>query len=375
MEFLNRYRNLSVLLAAILAQLLLLAYQIRSNQDVRLIRVWAVSGMTPVARLLEDGRDGASRFFHDYFLLMGVRQENAKMKTELQRAEMDNQYLRAQLSTADNAKALAIFQTTSRSKTLAAHNIGRTTDTSSQVIYVDRGSADGVEKGDAVITPEGIVGKVINVFPKISDVLLITDPSFAAYVVSQKHHVPGTLKGRGDGTVIVDHVENEETVDVGEMFLASGEDLIFPRGTPAGPASVVRDGRSHKEIFITPSGLQNGLDDVLIVIDGVHGSIPPVAAPDEPVHLLQPPAPEDPVPTADLPAQGGTHLTDLDRVTEKYRAIGQAQHHIFGDKSTPAPNYNLAPPAPAASGSAPPDASSTPPSGGAAPGSGAPQHP
>ena len=78
---------------------------------------------------------------------------------------MDNQYLRAQLSTADNAKALAIFMPTSRSKTLAARNIGRTTDTSAQVILVDRGSLDGVQKGLAVITPEGIVGKVIGVIP------------------------------------------------------------------------------------------------------------------------------------------------------------------------------------------------------------------
>jgi rod shape-determining protein MreC len=353
MEFLNRYRNLSVLMAAILAQLMLLAYQVRSNQNVRLISVWAVSVMTPVARALEAGREGTSVFFRNYFLLVGVREESRKMKAELDQAEMENQYLRAQLASADNAKALSIFQTTSRSKTLAAHNLGRTTDTSSQVIYVDRGSSDGVQKGDAVRTPEGLVGKIINVFPKTSDVLLITDPSFAAYVVSQKHHVYGTLKGRGDGTVIVDHVENEQTVDVGEMFLASGEDLIFPRGTPAGQVAVVRDGRSHKEIYLTPTGLQNGLDDVLIILDGVHGTIPPEAAPDEPVHLLQPPAPDDSAAASDLPAQSGAHMTELDRVTEKYRSIGEAQHHVFGDKSTPAPNYNLALP----SGS-PPNASS-----------------
>lgn len=360
MEFLNRYRNLSVLLAAILAQLLLLAFQSRNNQDVRLIRVWAVSGMTPLARALEVSREGASRFFHNYFLLLGVGDENRKMKAQLEQVEMENQYLRAQLSTADNAKALAIFQTTSRSKTLAARNIGRTTDTSAQVIFVDRGSSDGVQKGFAVITPEGIVGKVINVFPNTSDVLLITDPSFAASVVSQKHHVHGTLKGRGDSTVIVEHVENEETVEPGEMFLASGEDLIFPRGTPAGQVTVVRQGRSQKEIYLTPSGIQNGLDDVLIVIDGVHGTIPSTPAPEEPVHLLAPPPPDDSDPSAGLPAQSGARQTDLDRLVDKDRVIGEAQHHTFGDKSSPAPNYNLAPPA--NSNGAPAGGSDHPPS-------------
>jgi rod shape-determining protein MreC len=344
MEFLNRYRNLSVLLVAILAQLLLLAYQVKNKQDVRLIRVWAVGAVTPLARALEAGRGGVSDFFHDYFALIGVRQENRQMKAQLDQYKMDNQYLRAQLSTADNARALSIFIPNSRSKTLAARNLGRSTDTSAQVILVDRGSSDGVQKGLAVITPEGIVGKVIDVFSNVSDVLLITDPTFAAFVVSQKHHVPGTLKG-GGGTVTVEHVENEETVDPGELFLASGDDLIFPRGTPAGQVSSVRDGRKNKEIYLTPTGMQNGLDNVLIVIDGVHGTIPAAAPPNEPVHLLPPPAPDTAAPEADVPAQSGTHQTDLDRAVQRTRAIGAQQKHIFGDKNTPAPNYNLPPPA------------------------------
>ena len=344
MEFLlNRYRNLSVLLVAILAQLALLAYQIKSNQDVRLIRVWAVTAVAPLARAIEAGRSGTSGFFHDYFLLRGVRERNLQLKAELERVEMDNQYLRAELSTADNAKTLAIFQASSKSKTLAAHVIGNTTDTGAKVIFIDRGAKDGVQKGLAVITPEGIVGKVTNVFPSVSYVLLVTDASFAAGVVSEKHRVHGTLKGQGNGTVIVDYVQNEETVDPGEWFLTSGDDLIFPRGIPAGQATVVRDGRARKEIYLTPSGLQNGLEDVLIVVDGVHGIIPDAPAADEPVHLLAPPPPDGGGETG-VAAQGGARETDLDRVTGSTRAIGAEQHHVFGDRSTPAPNYNLPPP-------------------------------
>ncbi len=326
MEFLNRYRNLSVLLAAILAQLLLLAYQVKSSQDVRLIRVWAVGAVTPLARLLEAGHNATTGFFHNYVDLVGVRDENRRVKAENERLQIDNQYLRSQLETADNARALSIFKSESRSKTLAAHNIGRTTDASAQVIYVDRGSLDGVQKGQAVITAGGIVGKVIEVLPTVSDVLLITDPSFAAFVVSQKHHVHGTLKGTGSGSVIVDHVENEDTVEQGEMFFASGDDLIFPKGTPAGPVSVVRDGRANKEIYLTPSGLQNGLDDVLIVIDGIHGAIPAAPAEDQAVHMLAPPAQDETSSEADVPAESGAHLTDMDRAVERTRAAGQAHN-------------------------------------------------
>src|SRR5579862_7866486 len=97
--FLNRYRSLTALLLVILAQLGLLSYQIKSNHDVRLIRVWAVTAITPVARLLEGGRGGAAHFFEDYFLLLGIRQDNRRLQSEVDRIKMENQYLRAQLDT------------------------------------------------------------------------------------------------------------------------------------------------------------------------------------------------------------------------------------------------------------------------------------
>lgn len=353
--FLNRYRNLSVLLAALLAQLALLAYQVKSGQDVRLIRIWAVTAVTPLARFIEGGRGGFADFFKDYFLLLNVRDENKRLKTDLDRAEMENQYLRAQLSTADRASALAIFQKTSQSKTLAARVIGNTTDPNGRAVIVDRGAADGIQKGMAVIKPEGIVGKVIDVFPHAANVLLITDPSFAAGVVSQKNRAHGTLKGQGQSTVIVDYIQNEETVEQGEWFLTSGDDLIFPRGILVGQVTVVRPGKSQKEIYLTPSGMQSGLEDVLIVLDGVHRTITEAPLPNQPVHLLPPPGDAPAAdPSKDVSNQSGSAgggvaaasqsaSTDLDRLVQRDRAIGAAQNHKFGDKNSPAPNFNAAP--------------------------------
>src|SRR5580692_7174152 len=166
MEFLlNRYRNLTVLLLAILSQLVLLAYQVKSNGDVRLIRVWAVTCVTPLARVVEAGRASGSRFLNDYFVLLDVREENKRMKRDLDRISMENQYLRTQLNTADRARALQIFQASSPSKTLAAHVIGNGTGSGAKVVIVDRGSTSGVQKGMAVIEPSGIVGKVVDVYP------------------------------------------------------------------------------------------------------------------------------------------------------------------------------------------------------------------
>jgi len=388
-SFLNRYRNLTVLLVAIVAQLVLLAYQVKSNGEVLLIRVWAVSAVTPLARVIEAGRSGTVHFFRDYFVLLNVRQENQHLKADLDRTKMDNQYLRSQLSTADRAKSLAIFQQQSPSKTIAAHVIGNTTGVGAKVVIVDRGTGSGVEKGMAVITTDGIVGKVIGAYPTASYVLLITDPSFAAGVISQKNHVHGTLKGQGYSTVIVDYVQNEQKVEPAEQFFTSGDDRIFPKGLPVGEATVVRQGKSYKEIFLTPSGLQNGLEEVLIVIEGVHVPIPEIKPATQPVHLQEPPpaepsttGPSTTLPSTTLPSttapsttnaapaqspavspvQSGPLTTDADRLVDQYRKIGDAEKHVYGRSAGGAPNFNihLNPQPPEAAPAAKPPSSSAP---------------
>jgi rod shape-determining protein MreC len=343
--FLNRYRNLSVLLVVILAQLGLLAYQIKSSSDVRLIRVWAVTAMTPLARVIEFGRGGVSGFFHNYFILLDVREDNKHLRAQLDQAELDNQYLRAQLSTSDRAKALALFQATSQAKTLAARITGNTTDVGGATVIIDRGASSGVQKGMGVTTPEGIVGKVIEVYPTASYVLLITDPSFAASVVSQNNRVHGVVKGKDNNTAIVDYVQNEQKVDAGEEFMTSGEDRVFPKGYLVGQATVVKPGQNRKDILLSLSGMQNGLEDVLVILDNTPG--PSAGAPlaNQSVQLLPAPPPDPDAVPVSAPAPGavvqnGGLMTDLDRQVQKDKLIGAAQNHTFGGTS-PAPNFNI----------------------------------
>ena len=87
--------------------------------------------------------------------------------------------------------------------------IGSGAGTSSKVVFADRGSSSGVQRGMAVVTPDGIVGTVIEAYPTASEILLITDQDFAAGVVTQKTQVHGTLKGQGTPLCRVDYVPFE----------------------------------------------------------------------------------------------------------------------------------------------------------------------
>jgi rod shape-determining protein MreC len=358
-SFLNRYRNITVLLLVIFAQLVLVAVQVKNDQDMRMIRVWTVTAITPVARIIEGIRGGGAGLLRNYVTLRNADADNRRLREELNRYKLDNIFLKNELATADRAKALQIFQSQTPSKTLAATVFGIGTGSNSKVVFVDQGSVSGVQRGMAVVTPDGIVGKVKFAYPASSEVLLVTDPDFAAGVISQKNQVRGTLKGQGTPLCIVDYVPFEEKVDVGEWFYTSGDDRIFPRGHPVGAVKSVRNGPQYKEITLEPSGVARGVEDVLIIVEGVHMEIPDAPPARQPVYIAPAPPAAASAAAVPPPSQAAGPATEADKLKGQYKAVGEAQKKVFGvglPGSTPPDFTKLGQaPAPAAAGPAGPN--------------------
>jgi rod shape-determining protein MreC len=143
----------------------------------------------------------------------------------------------------------------------------------------------------------------------------------------------------------------EEKVEPGEWFYTSGDDRIFPRGFPVGVVKAVHSAQPFKEVLVEPSGLQRGLEDVLILVEGVHQAIPETPSGNQPVYIAPPPTPgsaASPAPADTQPAAVGT---EADRLRTQYKAIGDAQGHTFGvglpGSKPPDFNLKLPPPTPA----------------------------
>ncbi|HEY3453027.1 MAG TPA: rod shape-determining protein MreC [Bryobacteraceae bacterium] len=356
---LSRYRNLTVLLVVVVGQLLYLAYQVKTSRDERLIRVWAVSAVTPMAGVVEAIRHNTIGFLQDYFILLDVREQNRKLKADNDKLRMENVYFRNQLSTAEHARALTLFQAQSPSKTVAARVIGNSTVASAKAVFIDRGSTSGIEKGMAVVTPDGIVGKVVAVYPLVAQVLLVTDPTFKVGVESQKGHVHGVLDC-GNGPCVVEQIQEEEKVTPGEWFFTSGEDRIFPKGFPVGTVIAVQPGQGMKDVKLNLSGAPGGVEEVLVVLHGVHQPIPvgPVVE-DSTTKALPPPPPE----SGAAGKQQAVSQTEADKVVQKYEQIGKEQNHVYGGLASGLPNFNAKPPAntPATQAPAPKATPQTPP--------------
>jgi len=135
----------------------------------------------------------------------------------------------------------------------------------------------------------------------------------------------------------------------------------------------VHPGSPFQEILVEPSGIEHGLDEVLIVVEGVHREIPPVENANQPVYIAPPPPDAAAVREA-AAAAAGSAPTEADKLRSVYKAAGEAQGHRYGEGykppdlvklpapgSAPAANAAAASPSPAAPGAAPATAPATPP--------------
>src|SRR5437867_6678095 len=232
-NFLSRYRNVSILVAVLFAQVLGLAVQVKrstENESTRLIRVWTVSAVSPLEKAIVWFQSGTSNLWHGYVYLRGVRQENRELKDEIEKLRLERVRLVDDAQQARRLQALLGFKEQYIAKTVAAQVIGSSGSEQSRSIYIDKGSADGVEKDMAVITSDGVVGKVLRAFGSTSQVLLINDQSSGVGVILDKSRLQGVVKGTSGGEVILENVMTDESVGPGERVVTSGGDQIFPKG-------------------------------------------------------------------------------------------------------------------------------------------------
>ena len=202
----SRHRSLTLLGVVLAAQMLLLAMQIKREQQVRLIRVWAVEAVAPLGRAAagsstEWAAPGAttSPCATCASRMKQLHAELDRLKTAQRRTRRPRRRSRPPVAACwDSATAHAEVPM------LAARVIGASPDTGSRIIFLSRGSRDGVKRDMGVITPEGVVGKIVAVYPDTSQVLLLSDKDSGVGALSggYAHPRPGARQRRsasGDG--------------------------------------------------------------------------------------------------------------------------------------------------------------------------------
>jgi rod shape-determining protein MreC len=268
---LGRYRNLIILVGVLFLQVLGLAMQVKrgsDTQDTRLIRIWAVGALSPFERSLVWVRNGTGNIFHNYIYLRGVRAENRELKQQIEQMRLEQVRLSEDAAQAHRLQNLLAFKEQFVSKTVAAQVIGSSGSDLSRVVYIDKGENVGIKRDMPVITAEGIVGKVLMVYPSVSQVLLINDQTSGVGAILDKSRLQGVLRGGATGEVMLERVMSDEQVAAGDIVLTSGGDRIFPKGLPVGTVSKVSNGKDlFLNIKIKPAANLSKLEEVLVLVE------------------------------------------------------------------------------------------------------------
>jgi rod shape-determining protein MreC len=271
---LGRYRNLIILVGVLFLQVLGLATQVKRGgngndpESTRLIRVWAVGAITPFERVLVWAQNGTGNIWHNYFYLRGVRAENRQLKDQIEQMRLEQVRLSEDAAQARRLQSLVAFKEQFISRTVAAQVIGSSGSDLSRTIYVDKGENAGIKRDMAVMTADGIVGKVLVAYPSVSQVLLISDQSSGVGALLEKTRLQGVLRGTANGEVVLERVMSDEQVPVGESVLTSGGDQIFPKGLPIGVVTKVGNGKDlFLNITVRPAANLSKLEEVLVLVE------------------------------------------------------------------------------------------------------------
>jgi len=267
LDFPSRQKPFSLLVSVVLIQVLLLAFQIKREHDVRLVRVWAVEILTPLQRAATWSIYTVRGGWRNYIDLRHTRADNEFLRAQLEKLELQNRELASRAAEADRLAALLNFKEThTEAPMLVAQVIGASADIASRTIFINRGEHDKLRRNLPVITPDGVVGKIVEVLPGSAQVLLISDQNSGVGALFAETRTHGVVKGTSDPLLKLEYIANEEKVHVGELVVTSGEDRIYPKDLPVGTVTAVKPGNPFQVITVKSAARLDRLEDVIVLL-------------------------------------------------------------------------------------------------------------
>lgn len=190
-----------------------------------------------------------------------LRRQNQELRTrnaELEEARQENERLRS----------LVKFVEMRDLKSLGARVIGRPVNSWEGIITIDRGSAEGVERGMPVMGDAGLLGQIVGTSSHSSRVRLITDQRSGVAALVQRTRAEGVVRGAIDRSLTLDFVSRDASLQVGDVVITSGMGGVYPKGIVVGEITRIRKQPNTLAplVSVRPSANLGDLEEVLVLV-------------------------------------------------------------------------------------------------------------
>ncbi len=207
----------------------------------------AVILVAPFQKLVSNTSVWCTDIWNVYFSTASVALRNGELEKKLALSMAEQNICRELQLENNRLRKFMDFSRSTESTLIAAKVIGRDPSPWFKTIMINKGIRNGLSKGLPVLTSEGVVGQIIDVFDSYARVLLVTDRNSSVDALVQKSRARGIVQGNNSETCIFKYALRKDAIISGDVIVSSGLDQVFPKGLMIGVVVDVK--RENSELF------------------------------------------------------------------------------------------------------------------------------
>ena len=261
-----RQRSGYLFLAVILGHILLISAQVNSRTGVPVLEAVTFGIFSEVQRGVSTGLNGVRHVWGTYVGLRQTKTENEELRRQLAEAQVALKAQRALADRAHGLEKLLDLKDRVTLQTTAAEIIGAAASTDFRTVTIDKGTSDGLRPDMPIISPAGVVGRVVIPSARSAKVQLLVDRNAAAGALIERSRAQGVVIGVGEDRLRLENVSEAADIVVGDTIVTSGIEGIYPKGFVIGRVDAVeKSGPAYKRITVKPAVDFSSLEEVLVV--------------------------------------------------------------------------------------------------------------
>ncbi len=236
----KKYKPLITIIVIAMLAIFLMTVQIRTGQRPTFIARHIIHLYSSTHKLANYAIHPIIELWETYAWLIGIKQDNIKLQTEVDRLkEINNHYLEYKKEN-QRLRLLLEFKKEASIVVFPAQIVGKDPSSWFKTVIIGKGADDGIEKNQAVVTHQGVVGHIIEVTPKAAKVLLISDQNSSVAVIIQASRAEGIMVGVQQGRCKINYLARTAEVREGDVVITSGLGGIFPKGLRVGEVTQIK---------------------------------------------------------------------------------------------------------------------------------------